>query len=69
MNRQCAIYARYSSALRQESSIEDQIRRSREYASRQGWIIVEQFVIADQSPPSLSGRGGCNYCWQRSTKR
>jgi DNA invertase Pin-like site-specific DNA recombinase len=54
------MYARYSSDLQRESSIEDQFRRSREFASRQGWTIVEQFVIADRavSAASIAGRDG-----------
>jgi DNA invertase Pin-like site-specific DNA recombinase len=35
-----AIYARYSSDKQRETSIEDQNRRCREYARRQGWDIV-----------------------------
>jgi DNA invertase Pin-like site-specific DNA recombinase len=58
MSRRCAIYARYSSDLQRESSIEDQIRRCREYAARQGWVIVEQFVATDKaiSAASVAGR-------------
>jgi site-specific DNA recombinase len=60
MKRRCAIYARYSSDLQRESSIEDQIRRCREYAARQGWSIVEEFVVADRavSAASVAGRDG-----------
>src|SRR2546422_9926445 len=58
--RKCAIYARYSSDLQRESSIEDQIRRCREYAVRQGWGIIESFVVADRavSAASVAGRDG-----------
>ena len=60
MNRRCAIYARYSSDLQRESSIEDQTRRCREYAVRQGWTVNEHFVIADKgiSAASVAGRDG-----------
>ena len=60
MKRRCAIYARYSSYLQRESSIEDQIRRCREYAAYQGWEIVEPFVMADRaiSAASIAGRDG-----------
>ena len=56
--RRCAIYARYCSDLQRESSIEDQVRRCREFAARQGWDIVEQFVKADKaiSAASIAGR-------------
>jgi site-specific DNA recombinase len=59
VTRKCAIYARYSSDLQRESSIDDQLRRCREYASGQGWPIVEPFVIADRavSAASVAGRG------------
>jgi DNA invertase Pin-like site-specific DNA recombinase len=43
----CAIYARYSSDLQRESSIEDQIRRCREFAERQGWSIAEDHIRCD----------------------
>ena len=54
----CAIYARYSSDLQRESSIEDQIRRCRDYAEQQGWSIVHEFVRADRavSGATLVGR-------------
>jgi site-specific DNA recombinase len=60
MSRRCAIYARYSSDLQRESSIEDQIRQCRQHASRQGWPIVEEFVKADKakSAASVAGRDG-----------
>jgi site-specific DNA recombinase len=54
----CAIYARYSSDLQRLTSIEDQLRRCREYASQQGWIIVEEYVRCDEarSAATLAGR-------------
>jgi site-specific DNA recombinase len=60
MTRRCAIYTRYSSDLQRESSIEDRIRRCREYAVRQGWTVVEEFVVADKaiSAASVAGRDG-----------
>ena len=54
MTRRCAIYARFSSDLQRESSIDDQFRQCREFASRQGWVIVEEFVIADFSAILIS---------------
>jgi site-specific DNA recombinase len=47
--KRCAIYARYSSEKQRESSVDDQIRKCREYAARQGWIIVEDYVRNDQA--------------------
>src|SRR5258706_14208211 len=56
--RQCAIYARFSSDLQRESSIEDQIRRCREHAAAQGWEVREEFVRFDRavSGAALTGR-------------
>lgn len=39
-----AIYARYSTDLQRDASIEDQIRVCREFAERQGWNIVECYT-------------------------
>jgi site-specific DNA recombinase len=47
--KRCAIYARYSSDMQRESSIEDQIRKCRDYAVKQGWIVVEEYVLYDQA--------------------
>src|ERR1700679_220812 len=54
----CAIYARFSSDLQRLTSIEDQLRRCREYAAQQGWIVVEEFVRGDEarSAATLAGR-------------
>ena len=40
------IYARYSSDLQREASIEDQLEVCRRYASSQGWTIVETYTDA-----------------------
>jgi site-specific DNA recombinase len=40
------IYARYSSDLQREASIEDQIEVCRRFASAQGWTIVETYTDA-----------------------
>jgi DNA invertase Pin-like site-specific DNA recombinase len=45
----CAIYARYSSDLQRESSIEDQIRKCREFAERRGWPVSEEHVCSDSA--------------------
>jgi site-specific DNA recombinase len=54
----CAIYARYSSDLQRESSIEDQIRRCREFADRQRFIVLDDYVRSDRaiSGAALAGR-------------
>lgn len=54
----CAIYARFSSDLQRLTSIEDQLRRCRDYAAQQGWTVVEEFVRCDEarSAATLAGR-------------
>ncbi len=38
-----AIYARYSSAMQREASIEDQLRVCKEHANRLGWTVKDVF--------------------------
>lgn len=58
----CAIYARFSSDLQRPTSIEDQIRRCTEFAAKQGWIVVEEFVRRDEarSAATVAGRDALN---------
>ena len=44
MTTRTVIYARYSSELQRDSSIEDQVRICRARADREGWIISEIFA-------------------------
>ena len=37
------LYARYSSELQRDASIEDQLRLCREYATRQGWTVADSY--------------------------
>jgi DNA invertase Pin-like site-specific DNA recombinase len=39
-----AIYARYSSDNQRDASIADQLRVCREFASRQGWTVIQEFT-------------------------
>jgi site-specific DNA recombinase len=39
-----AIYARYSSDNQRDASIADQLRICREFAARQGWVVVQEFT-------------------------
>lgn len=48
----CALYARYSSAMQREASIEDQLRLCRERAVREGWTVGE--VFADRATSGAS---------------
>src|SRR5271154_2607906 len=38
-----ALYARYSTDLQREASIEDQFRLCRGHAERQGWAVVDSY--------------------------
>lgn len=51
MNR-VAIYARYSSDLQSDASIDDQIRTCRERAEREGWVVTG--VYADHAVSGAS---------------
>ncbi|MBI4263384.1 MAG: recombinase family protein [Acidobacteria bacterium] len=56
----CACYARFSSDLQRETSLDDQIRNCREYAERQGWTWQAEHVYRDagMSGASMEGRRG-----------
>ncbi len=43
MAARVALYARYSSDLQRDASIEDQLRLCREYAARQGWAVIDSY--------------------------
>ena len=43
----CAIYARYSSEKQSASSIEDQVRKCREYAAKNGWAVLDHNAYSD----------------------
>jgi DNA invertase Pin-like site-specific DNA recombinase len=47
--KRCAIYARYSSTLQRETSIDDQIRKCREYAAKRGWVVLDDFIFCDHA--------------------
>lgn len=49
----CAIYARYSSDLQRETSVEDQVRNCRQVGESKGWIVVDGCI---QSDPEMTGR-------------
>src|SRR3989337_3871590 len=54
-----AICARYSSALQQLSSIEDQIALCRQHASRLGCTILDEHIYADREISGTEvGRAG-----------
>ena len=45
----CAVYSRFSSDRQSAVSIEDQIRKCREYAEREGWAILEEHIYSDHA--------------------
>jgi site-specific DNA recombinase len=55
-----ACYARFSSDLQRDTSIDDQVRECRDYARRQGWVWQQQHVYTDKaiSGSSIEGRRG-----------
>lgn len=53
-----AIYARFSSDLQRDQSIDDQFHLCREHAKRQGWEIVEEYSDRARSGANLIGRPG-----------
>ncbi len=61
-----ALYARYSSELQKDRSIEDQFALLRQFAQRQGWHIVETFEDRAQSGSSMIGRDGIFSMMQRA---
>lgn len=58
MTRRAAIYARFSSDLQRDRSIEDQIEVCRAYADRQGMDVVEVYADRAKSGASMHGRDG-----------
>ena len=53
-----AIYARYSSDLQSEASIDDQVRLCRERAERDGMVVSDVFTDFAISGGNLSNRPG-----------
>src|ERR1700739_898464 len=47
--KRCAVYARYSSDMQRESSIDDQIRKCKEYAAKQGWVVLDDYIRSDEA--------------------
>ena len=52
-----AIYARYSSDLQCEASIDDQVRVCAEHAAKEGWQVVERYFDQAISGASLNRPG------------
>ena len=56
----CACYARFSSDLQRQTSIDDQLAVARRYADQQGWIVLDAHLYTDEgvSGISMDGRAG-----------
>jgi site-specific DNA recombinase len=57
MMTRVAIYARFSSAMQSEASIEDQLRICRERTEREGWTVCEIFTDMAMSGASMQRPG------------
>lgn len=55
-----ALYARYSSDLQRETSIDDQVAVARRYAADHGWKVLKDHIYTDSavSGASINGRAG-----------
>jgi site-specific DNA recombinase len=53
MMSRVAIYARFSSEMQRDASIEDQIRLCQERANREGWRVIETFTDRAMSGASM----------------
>ena len=56
--KRAVIYARYSTDLQKDKSIEDQIALCRAYAERNGYQIIEEYKDHAVSGASIRGRPG-----------
>ena len=45
----CACYARYSSDLQRETSIDDQLAVAYRYADQQGWTVLAAHTYTDEA--------------------
>ncbi len=52
--KRCAIYARFSTEMQRATSLEDQIRNCRRFATQAGWQIAEDHIYQDTA---VSGFG------------
>lgn len=56
----CAIYARYSSDLQRDRSIDDQVRNCRQFAEKKDWVVLDGHIYTDRavSGATIAGRSG-----------
>jgi len=63
------VYARFSTDLQSERSIEDQVTLCRAYAEKEGYDVVEVFADHAMSGASLIGRDGLLTLMERAKSR
>ncbi|MBM4362358.1 MAG: recombinase family protein, partial [Deltaproteobacteria bacterium] len=69
-NRRVAVYARYSSALQSEASIEDQVRRCTAFVARAGGVVAPELVFMDLAVSGASlARPGFEHLMQKVNQR
>lgn len=66
--KRAAIYARYSTDLQNDKSVEDQIRLCEAHAARIGATIAEVFHDRAKSGASMFGRPGLSQLMQEADK-
>ena len=54
--KRAVIYARYSSSLQREESIDAQVRSCREYCKRKGYLVIDIYVDQAKSAKSINKR-------------
>jgi site-specific DNA recombinase len=67
--KKAAIYARFSTDLQNERSIEDQIALCRNYAAREGMDVTEVYEDRARSGGSILGRDGLLRLMDRARDR
>lgn len=45
----CAVYARYTTDKQNPLSIDDQVRKCREFGERKGWELLDPHIYSDQA--------------------
>ncbi len=68
----CACYARYSSDLQRDSSIEDQFRTCRGFAARHaGWTVLDEYTVADEaiSGAAKAGRNSLTFLIEEAKRK
>jgi DNA invertase Pin-like site-specific DNA recombinase len=68
-DKRAAIYARFSTAHQNESSIDDQLALCRSYAARNGYAVAGEFADRAKSGGSMLGRDGLLDMLARAQRR